>query len=249
MNKFGKTKLALLSKLVETYNSDNKVDVRRIFNKIKKNDDFKEMNSFYEEIENKYFSDKETAKLYVEEISVVIKNKSEKISKFCDELKPILGDINISEDFSFYENLYSDLDTLMESDTLQNIDKKILAKKRLIEHLTTPKPSNDDIDLFNENQNLLNAVLVHDFNVLYSNSLNEEEKVELKSILSLSIDDVKITTLQLKEEVLNKISTILTESKDIDLTTKLQKVESEVQSMIPNKFNLYKLKQLKGDLN
>ena len=65
MNKFGKTKLALLSKLVETYNSDNKVDVRRIFNKIKKNDDFKEMNSFYEEIENKYFSDKETAKLYV----------------------------------------------------------------------------------------------------------------------------------------------------------------------------------------
>ena len=90
---------------------------------------------------------------------------------------------------------------------------------------------------------------MHDFNVLYSNSLNEEEKVELKSILSLSIDDVKITTLQLKEEVLNKISTILTESKDIDLTTKLQKVESEVQSMIPNKFNLYKLKQLKGDLN
>ena len=89
---------------------------------------------FYEEIENKYFDDKEIAKLYVEEIQSVLKDKSDKIASFSKNLNTKLKDVEINEN-----ELYSNLDLLVQSENLSNIDKKIIAKKKLIEHLTTKK--------------------------------------------------------------------------------------------------------------
>ena len=66
MNKFGAIKTKLLSKLTESYAKENKAEIKDILTTIKENKEFKEMYLFYEEIENKYIDDKETAKLYVE---------------------------------------------------------------------------------------------------------------------------------------------------------------------------------------
>ena len=66
MNKFGELKNKMLTKLTESYTKENKTEVKDILKTIKENKDFKEMYLFYEEIENKYIEDKETAKLYVE---------------------------------------------------------------------------------------------------------------------------------------------------------------------------------------
>ena len=244
MNKFGVLKTKILKKLTESYSNKNKNEVKDILNTIKENKDFKEMYLFYEEIENKYFDDKEIAKLYVEEIQSVLKDKSDKIASFSKNLNTKLKDVEINEN-----ELYSNLDLLVQSENLSNIDKKIIAKKKLVEHLTTKKEivKKEETQLV-ENENLLYAVLANNFNVLYNNSLNESQKKELQGILSLTDEDLEVKISDLKESILGQVGSILNESKDSDLTGKLTKVKDEVNEMKPSKFNYYRLVQLKNGL-
>ena len=129
MNKFGVLKTKMLTKLTESYAKENKAEVKDILNTIKENKEFKEMYLFYEEIENKYFDDKETAKLYVEELNTILKSKATNISNFSKSLEEKIGEVQITEN-----ELYSTLDQLSENDSLNNIDKKVIAKKKLVEH-------------------------------------------------------------------------------------------------------------------
>ena len=245
MNKIGVLKTKILKKLTESYSNQNKSEMRDILKTIKENKDFKELYLFYEEIENKYFEDKEVAKLYVEELNTILKSKSKSIVEFCNSLNDKLGDLEINEN-----EVYSTLDQLLEDDSLNNIDKKVIAKKKLVSHLTTKKEVNEStIDGVVPNENLLHAVLANNFNVLYSNSLNEEQQEELKTILSMSQEDLEKNITELKESVLSQVGTILSENQDSDLTTKLNQVQKEVNEMNFSKFNLYKLKELKNGLN
>lgn len=244
MNKFGVLKTKILKKLTESYSNKNKEEVKDILNTIKENKDFKEMYLFYEEIENKYFDDKEIAKLYVEEIKSVLKDKSDKIASFSKNLNTKLKDVEINEN-----ELYSYLDLLVQEENLNNVDKKIIAKKKLVEHLTTKKEivKKEETQLV-ENENLLYAVLANNFNVLYNNSLNESQKKELQGILSLTDEDLNVKISDLKESILGQVGNILSESKDVDLSNKLTKVKDEVDEMKPSKFNYYRLVQLKNGL-
>ena len=244
MNKFGVLKSKILKKLTESYSNKNKNEVKDILNTIKENKDFKEMYLFYEEIENKYFDDKEIAKLYVEEIQSVLKDKSDKIASFSKNLNTKLKDVEINEN-----ELYSNLDLLVQSENLSNVDKKIIEKKKLVEHLTTKKQivKKEETQLV-ENENLLYAVLANNFNVLYNHSLNESQKKELQGILSLTDEDLEVKISDLKESILGQVGSILSESKDGDLTGKLTKVKDEVNEMKSSKFNYYRLVQLKNGL-
>jgi hypothetical protein len=244
MNKFGVLKTKILKKLTESYSNKNKSEVKDILNTIKENKDFKEMYLFYEEIENKYFDDKEIAKLYVEEIQSVLKDKSDKIASFTKKLNTKLKDVEINEN-----ELYSNLDFLVQEENLSNVDKKIIAKKKLVEHLITKKEivKKEETQLV-ENENLLYAVLANNFNVLYNNSLNESQKKELQGILSLTDEDLEVKISDLKESILGQVGSILNESNDTGLTSKLTKVKDEVNEMKPSKFNYYRLVQLKNGL-
>ena len=134
MNKFGVLKTKMLKKLTESYTKENKTEVKDILKTIKENKEFKEMYLFYEEIENKYFEDKEIAKLYVEEVINVLREKSNNISDFTKSLENKIGEVEINEN-----EIYSALDQLTESDNLNNIEKKVLAKRKLVNHLVTKK--------------------------------------------------------------------------------------------------------------
>jgi hypothetical protein len=246
MNKFGKLKGKILTRLTESYSNKNMKDVKNVLEIIKENKDFKEMYLFYDEMENKYFDNKETAKLYVEEISTMLKNKNKNISTFCSVLNECLhisGDITESE-------IYQCLDILSENDTLLNVDKKVTAKHKLIEHLTSEK----EVKLIEEstiipNENLLYAVLTNNFNLSFNSSLNEEQKKELKDIVSLSDEELTTKTIELKESILNHVSKLITESSDDVFKSKLTQVKDEVNQMSTSKYNYYRLKELKGGLN
>jgi hypothetical protein len=245
MNKIGVIKTKILKKLTESYSSQNKNEMKVILNTIKENKEFKEMYLFYEEIENKYFEDKEVAKLYVEELNSILKSKSSNLQSFCNSLNEKLGEVEINEN-----ELYTTLDTLLENETLNNIDKKVIAKKKLVEHLTTKKEIKEsEKSTYSANENLLHTVLANNFNVLYSNTLNESQKEELKNILSMSNDELNTKTTELKESILTQVETILTESKDVEFNNKLNSVKNEVQSMDTSKINYYRLTELKNGLN
>ena len=248
MNKFGALKSKLLNKLTESYANENKTEVKNILSTIKENKDFKEMYLFYEEIENKYIEDKETAKLYVEGLNTYFGQPIgnwDSLNMFCESLNTKLGEVEIET-----KELYESLDMLSEKDSLSNIEKKVIAKKKLVEHLTTKKEIKESKDsTIVPNETLLQAVLTNNFNVLYSNTLSESQKEELKNILSISHDDLITKSNELQESIINQVSTLLSESNDPDLTTKLNKVKDEVSQMTTSKYNYYRLTELKNGLN
>jgi hypothetical protein len=198
MNNFGKIKSKLLKKLTEAYTNDNfKGNTKNLIKVVKKNKDFKEMYLFYEEIENKYIEDKEVAKLYVEQLGTLLKDKSKKLNSFCEVLNMSIYDVQVESN-----ELYDNIDQLLEDDNLNNIDKKVIAKLKLVEHLTTKKENVvESSKSHTVNENLLHAVLANNFNVLYTNTLSEEQKSELKTILDLNDTDLKTKTTELKESL------------------------------------------------
>jgi hypothetical protein len=246
MNNFGKIKSKLLKKITEAYEQGElKNNTKNLIKVVKKNKDFKEMYMFYEEIENKYFDDKEVARLYVEEIGNMLKQKAPKVKDFCEVINMSVYNTQIDEN-----ELYDSIDQLLEEDSLKNIDKKVIAKKKLVEHLTTKKEIKESKEeTYTSNENLLHAVLANNFNIIYSNNLNEEQQNELKNILSISNEDLISKTTELKESIINKVGVLLNESNDDDLSTKLNKVKDEVQEMDLSKYNYYRLTQLKNGLD
>jgi hypothetical protein len=245
MNKFGVLKTKMLKKLTESYTKENKTEVKDILKTIKENKEFKEMYLFYEEIENKYFEDKEIAKLYVEEVINVLREKSNNISDFTKSLENKIGEVEINEN-----EIYSALDQLTESDSLNNIEKKVLAKRKLVNHLVIKKEVNESKNnTYSQNENLLHAVLANNFNVLYSNTMNESQKEELKNILSISNEELETKTSELKESILTKVESLLSESvSDNEMSSKLNKVKNEVNEMTLSKYNYYRLNELKNGL-
>ena len=93
MNTFGSIKSKVLKKLTESYISDDKSVIKEIVNIIKEDKEFKDIYLFYEDIENKFFDDPETAKLYVEQISSMLNNKKMVIESTCKKLDEKLGDV------------------------------------------------------------------------------------------------------------------------------------------------------------
>jgi hypothetical protein len=248
MNKFGVIKTIMLTKLTESYSKENKKEVKDILNTIKENKAFKEMYLFYEEIENKYIEDKETAKLYVEGLNTYFGQPMgnwNELNVFCESLHSKLGDIEIETN-----ELYESLDMLSEKDSLSNIEKKVIAKNKLVNYLTTKKEIQESKgSTLVPNESLLQAVLANNFNILYSNTLSESEKEELKTILSIPQEELSTKTTELKESIINQVSTLLSESNDTGLTTKLNKVKDEVTQMTTSKYNYYRLTELKNGLN
>ena len=245
MKKFGVIKTKLLNKLTESYANENKTEIKNILTTIKENKDFKEMYLFYEEIENKFIGDKETAKLYVEGLSTILIQSKENLNVFCESLNKNLDNTEVVSN-----DVYDALDTLTESDKLSNIEKKVIAKQKLVNHLTTKKNITESKDsTLVSNETLLNAVLANNFNVLYTNTLSESQKDELKNILNLPYEDLLSKTTELKESILEKVSTLISESNEKDLSTKLNAVKDEVTQMYPSRYNYYRLNELKNGLN
>lgn len=244
MNKFGTLKTKILQKLTDAYASGNKSEIKNILKLIKENKEFLNMYLFYEEMENKYIDDKESAEIFLEEITPLLKKHKHGISEFTKELDKKIGDVPITEN-----TLYTYMDTLLEADTLKNVHNKIVAKKKLIEHLTTKKElvESENVQVI-QNEALLHTVLASNFNALYGTTLTEEEQKQFVQIMSMTNDELSNKFGTLKEEVTEKMTTMLKEDNNKELVDKLSTALSEAKQMKPTRYNYYKLEQLKNGL-
>jgi len=146
-------------------------------------------------------------------------------------------------------SLYEDLDILSEENTIHNISKKIDARENLIEHLLKEKKEDEKpSEIQIENHTLLNAVLVNNFNVKYSDFLNEEQKTTFNKIVSMSNEELITETKNLKKELTTKIDSLIKESNEDTLKDKLKNVMSEINKSDTTKFDYYKLIELKNGL-
>jgi len=246
MKKIGNLKNQVLSKLTESYSRGNKKEIKQMISLLKENKDFRELYLFYDEFENKNFDSKESATLYLESVIPFLQENYNNLLKskdFFTKLNNLVEGIDVECD-----SLYDDLDVLLEKKKISNIDRKISAKNTLVEHLTTKKGEVvlKDIPVVS-NEGLFYSILSNNFNNLYDNELNEEQKTELKKFISISDEDLITNIEELKENVIDKISDLLVESTG-DVSTKLEETKKEVEKMKPTKYNLYKLQQLENGL-
>jgi hypothetical protein len=246
MNNFGKLKDKILKKLTESYSNNDKGEIKKILNLMKKDKEFKELYLFYEGIEKLELVYSGSAELYVESIEKILPEKNELIKETYKKISSLVSDVEVENN-----ELYESIDVLTEKTNLNNIDKKVIAKRKLIEHIGKEKTNNNVVEskVYSENEKLLMSVLSNNFNVLYSNTLNESDKEKLKEILSISNDELTVKVNELKESIFNDVEKILTESSDKDLITKLDSVKNEVKVMEVNKYNYYRMLQLKDGLN
>jgi hypothetical protein len=246
MINFGKIKTSILENLAMSYLKKDNKKIKNILGLITKNKDIKDLYLLYEDIENKNIEDEETAKKYVEELSSLLKDKNKDLEGIMDELENSIDDnIQINEN-----EIYKILDLLSEEDNLLNLDKKILAKKNLTNHLLRKKEKQEDVNSPKiVNENMLFAVLSNNFNNTFQSSLSESEQKEFKEIMMIKEDELKIKVKDLKENIFFKIDSIISESgNNLELITKLNDVKKEVRGMKNSKHSYYKLKELKNGL-
>ena len=243
MATFGNIKNKILVKLTESYGKkDFKNNLNTYFKPITKNDTLKEMYSLYEELEGKTFEDKETATLYVEELSRILKEKTSEIQTDLNQLNETLSNVE-----SKSNDLYESIDSLSTPDNLSNISDKVIAKKYLVEHLTKNKTNESLTVDEGVNESLLNSVLVNNFNVSFDKTLNEEEKGRLKNILSLNQEDLETKFEELTESIKGKLDSIV--ESDAEFKSKSIEVKTEINEMTQSKYNLYRLEELFNNLS
>ena len=106
----------------------------------------------------------------------------------------------------------------------------------------------------NENVNTINVPLSSVYNIAnktvskYLENVNESDKNILKSILSLTTDELKTEMNTLKESVISKLKVTLNESKDDTYTSKIQTTINKVMESKNDHYNLYKLRTLNEGL-
>jgi len=239
--KFGKLKSAYFEKMLESYKNDDKKTLKDLMTKIYENKNFRELYLLYEDIEKKEIKNKEVAEYYVNELGKFLKEHTSKLTVIKE---------SITDDLSEYNDVYRNLDTLSEEDTIFNIQEKFIAKQNLIEYLMKEKKKEENlVETYTQNEKLLASILTNNFNVLYGSTMNENEKSKFKELLSLTNEEISNNILEIKNEVLNKVDKLLSESVNDELHQKLNNVKSEVLNTSPSRFNYYKLIELKNGLD
>ena len=238
MSNFGEIKSKMLTKLTESYNSGNKNELKDLITKLKSNQNLVDVHNFYEEMENMYFSNKDLAKVYVETLEPYFINRMKLIAGDCKDLNKLLKDV-VSES----NELYECLDILSEDNNIHNISKKINARENFIKFLTTKKSvKKEESTVQFENHNLLNTVLVGNFNTKFTDFLNEEQKETFSKIMSMSNEELINEMSLARTELNSKIENLLGESTDDVMVEKLKKVKIDINesaSIIITNGNIY----------
>jgi len=160
-------------------------------------------------------------------------------------LSGILKDVNTDKN-----EIYECLDILSEDVTLLNVEKKVVAKEKLLKNLTSPKQTQvSESTVHTDNQSLLNAVLVNNFNTKFTDFMNEEQKESFKKIVTMKDDELSTEMSSLKESMTQKFDKLISEESDSTLIDKLSQAKKEVTESTVSKFNYYRLVELSKSLD
>lgn len=244
MNTFGQIKSNIESLMVETYGKPSFKNHMKSFKKnILENKKLTEAYFLYDELSKKKGLSKDIVDDYVNESVETLKDilnsqegKLKEITMWVSEniKKPV-------------ENVYSDIDTVIYNSSVKNLEK-VLESKNRIKKLLSDKPVDKHI---NETVNIpLSSMLkiaTNTFNKEFGN-ISEEDKNELKSLLSLNKKQLTEEIEKTKSVVLDKLNNKLNESTDKDLSEKVEETINKINESEISLVSLYKLKQLETGL-
>ena len=243
MNKFGQLKSNLDQMMVQSYGKENFKTVMKEFKKnILSNKAISEMYFIYNDLSSQKGINKEIANEYVNEsfvkLSDLISSNQKKIDELYEWVKTNLdGDV---------DNEYSNIDFVVYENKVTNLERILETKKQIKNLLTTTKKEKVQESVNIPLSSML-KIVTNTFNKEYSN-ISEDEKKELKSLLSLNKKQISEEIKSLRESVISKLEGRIEESEDVELKDKINNTIQRIKESDSDLISLYKLKQLEQGL-
>ena len=244
MNKFGQIKSNIESLMTDSYGKGSFKNHMKSFKKnVIENEKLAEAYFLYDELSKKKGLSKDIVDDYVNESIETIKNIIVSESKNLKELNMWISE-NVTKNVT---NEYSDIDTVVYSKSVKNLEK-VLECKNNIKNLIGQNSENATVsESLNIPLSSMLKIATNTFNKEYGN-ISEEDKKELKNLLSLNKSQLSEEISKSKEIVLEKLSEKVTESNDEDLKQKVTQTIERINETKDSLVSLYKLRQLEQGL-
>ena len=246
MKSFGHYKNSIDSILENSF-KDSKVfkkNLSVIMGAMKYSKVLREFFTLYNEIDSKNFKTEEESKEYLNESIGYLKTNRDKLKKALPILNKIVEDrkeLCTKKINPIYENI----DNIVFNNTIVNLEKISKSKKFLGESMVGLNQPASKI----KNPKILSHVLSKKYGEEYNTELTETQQKILKNTLLMTEDTLTNEFTNIKEITLNKINSILKESKDNNLSIKLVEVKNEISGLDVTKKSYIKVRSLLEDLN
>jgi hypothetical protein len=237
--KFGILKSKIENCLVESYKKDTlKRDMFVFEELVLKNKSLSTLYFLYDELSKNKGLNESIVNEYINESIVLFENTISKINT--NDVK----DVNQWIGHIVSENRYQDIDNLF-SNNASTIEEKLKSKKTISENLKKdPTKVKEVIEV-----PLKSMVEVANKTIkTYLNDLTESEKKQLNTLLSTPDDKLNKKYEFLKEDVIEKLETLLTESEDSETNQKINETIEKLQTENYDKLNYFKLRQLNENI-
>ena len=174
-----------------------------------------------------------------EHLKTIIDTNKKKIQDLSEWIDSILGEgVN---------NNYEDIDKqIYTKNVVKNLESLIESKQRIRKNLMTTKVVGENVSINIPLSSML-KIATNTFNKEFEN-LNEEEKKEFKHLTSLKGEKLTEEINKVKNSVIKKLTKNLNESKESDLSEKIQSTINKINESKNTIFSLYKLQQLNKGL-
>lgn len=237
--KFGILKSKIEDCLVESYKKDTLKRNMFVFEElVLKNKSLSTLYFLYDELSKNKGLNESIVNEYINESIVLFDNTISKVNtKDIKDVNQWIGHI-------VSENRYQDIDNLF-SNNASTIEEKLKSKKTISENLKKePTKVKEVIEV-----PLKSMVEVANKTIkTYLNDLTEGEKKQLNTLLSTPDDRLNKKYEFLKEDVIEKLETLLTESEDSETNQKINETIEKLQTENYDKLNYFKLKQLNENI-
>lgn len=237
--KFGLLKSKIEKCLVESYtNNTLKRDLFVFDQLVTKNKNINKLYYLYDELSSNKGLNESIATDFVNQSITIYENIINKISK--SEIKDLelwVSDIKI-------KNNYEDVDNLFSNNIL-TLENKIKSKNIIIENLKNKENSDNNLKnvTINEMVQIANKTVKN-----YLESLSENEKRKLESILLESDEKLKLKYEVIKEDVIDKLMDLKSQETDNEVKSKITETIKKVEAEKYDKLNYFKLQELNKNL-
>ena len=244
MNTFGQIKSNIESLLSESYGKPSFKNHMKSFKKnILENKKLAEAYYLYDELSKKKGMSKDILDDYVNESFETLKSVLKSQESKLKEVNMWVSE-NLTKSVS---NSYSDIDTVIYNTSVKNLEKVLESKNRIKKTLSESVKTKSVNETVNLPLSTMLKISTNTFNKEYEN-ISEEEKNELKQLLSLNKKQLVEEIEKSKSVVIEKLTTKLNESTDDELTEKVNQTISKINESEISLVSLYKLRQLETGL-
>jgi len=244
MNKFGQIKTNIESLLTKSYGKNAfKTNMKSFKSHIIENEKLAEAYFLYDELSKKKGLSKDIVDDYVNECVETIKGI---LTTESTKLKEV--NMWVSEGLKTdSDNNYTNIDTVVYSTSIKNLEKVLECKNTIKKLLGETEEVTKVTESVNIPLSSMLKIATNTFNREYGD-ISEEEKKELKNLLSLSKTELTEEITLSKGVVLKKLTEKVNESNDEDLNNRVNETINRINESEISLTSLYKLKQLEHGL-